>query len=57
MKLQTTHEQEAEMERIRIQRAIEEYEEAKRQRQLEIQSMGLAGAVVVGGLLFALGMC
>lgn len=34
------------MERIRIQRAIEEYEEAKRQRQLEIQSMGLAGAVV-----------
>lgn len=39
--------QEAERERVLIQRAIEEYDEAKRQRQIEIQSMGLAGSVLV----------
>lgn len=37
---------EAERERVLIQRAIEEYDEAKRQRQIEIQSMGLAGSVL-----------
>ena len=35
------------MERIRIREAVEEFEEAKRNRRMELEGMGLAGAVAV----------